>query len=83
VVQQSALFTKHYFVDQIKKKEMSRACSTYGGEERHIRGFGGEKWGNKPVGRPRHRWKGTIKMDLQEVGWGVWTGLIWFRIGTG
>jgi len=23
--------------------------------------------------RPRHRWENNIKMDLQEVGWGVWT----------
>ena len=23
------------------------------------------------------------KMDLQEVGWGSWTGMIWLRIGTG
>jgi hypothetical protein len=23
------------------------------------------------------------KMDLQEVEWGTWTGLIWLRIGTG
>jgi hypothetical protein len=22
-------------------------------------------------------------MDLQEVGWGAWTELIWLRIGTG
>jgi hypothetical protein len=22
-------------------------------------------------------------MDLQEMGWGAWTGLIWLRIGTG
>jgi len=21
--------------------------------------------------------------DLQEVGWGAWTGLIWIKIGTG
>jgi hypothetical protein len=28
-------------------------------------------------------WKVRIKMDLQEVGWGAWTGLIWLRIGTG
>jgi len=25
----------------------------------------------------------NIKLDLQEVGWGVWTGLIWLRIDTG
>jgi hypothetical protein len=24
----------------------------------------------RPPGRPRHRWEDTIKMDLQEVGWG-------------
>jgi hypothetical protein len=22
-------------------------------------------------------------MDVQEVGWGAWTGWIWLRIGTG
>jgi hypothetical protein len=25
----------------------------------------------------------NIKMDLKEVGWEIWTGLIWLRIGTG
>jgi hypothetical protein len=39
--------------------------------------------GRRPLGRPRHRWEDNIKMDLQEVGWGAWTGLIWLRIGTG
>jgi hypothetical protein len=40
--------------------------------------------GNRPLGRPRHRWEDNIKMELQEVGWGgVWTGLFWLRIGTG
>jgi hypothetical protein len=33
--------------------------------------------------RPRHRWEDNIKMNLQEVGCGVWTGLSWLRIGTG
>ena len=34
-------------------------------------------WGNlreRPLGRPRLRLEDNIKMDLQEVGWGVWTG---------
>jgi hypothetical protein len=34
-------------------------------------------------GTTRHRWEDNIKMDLQEVGWGAWTALIWLRIGTG
>jgi hypothetical protein len=39
--------------------------------------------GRRPLGRPRRRWEDNIKMDLQEVGCGAWTGLIWLRIGTG
>jgi len=39
--------------------------------------------GKRPTGRLRHRWEGNIMMDLQEVGWGMWAGLIWLRIGTG
>ena len=34
--------TAHPVVDQIEKDEMGGACSMYGGEERCIRGFGGE-----------------------------------------
>jgi hypothetical protein len=37
----------------------------------------------RSLGRSRRRWEGNIKMDLQGVGWGVWTGLICLRIGTG
>jgi hypothetical protein len=39
--------------------------------------------GKRPLGRHRRRWEDNIKMDLQEVGCGAWTGLIWLRIGTG
>jgi hypothetical protein len=28
----------------------------------------------RPLGRPRHRWKDNIRMDLQEVRWG---GMDW------
>jgi len=37
----------------------------------------------RQLGRPRHRWEDTITMDLQEVGWGTWTALIWLKVGTG
>ena len=35
------------FGDQIGTNEMGGACSTYGGEERYIQGFGRETWGKK------------------------------------
>jgi hypothetical protein len=31
--------------------------------------------------RPRRRWEDGIKMDLRQIGWGVWSGLTWLRIG--
>jgi len=43
----------------------------------------GKPEGKRKTGRHRRRWEDNIKMDLQEVEWGTWTGLIWLRIGTG
>jgi hypothetical protein len=40
------------------------------------------KHGKKRLfGKPRRRWEESIKMDLQEVDGGAWTGLVWLRIG--
>ena len=35
----------------------------------------GNPEGKIPLGRSRCRWESNIKMDLQEVGRGDWTGL--------
>jgi hypothetical protein len=37
----------------------------------------GKPEGRRPLGRPRRRWLGNIRMDLVEVGWGDvdWIGL--------
>jgi hypothetical protein len=43
----------------------------------------GKPEGKRPLGRPRWRGEDNIKVDLQEVGCGVWTGLGLLRIGTG
>ena len=37
--------------------------------------------GKISLGRPRHRWEGNIKTNVQDVE--VWNGLSWLRIGTG
>jgi hypothetical protein len=41
----------------------------------------GKPEGKRQLGR--RRWEDNTKMDLQEVGCGVWTGSSWFGIGTG
>jgi hypothetical protein len=54
------------------------------GEERGVyRVLVGKPEGKRPLGRPRRRWVDNIRMDLQEVGVGMWTGLGWPRIETG
>ena len=58
-------------------------CSTY--EERRgvYRVVVGKPEGKRPLGKPRPRWEDNSKKDVQELGWGTWTGLIWLRIRTG
>jgi hypothetical protein len=43
----------------------------------------GNPEGKRPLGRPRRRWVGNIKMDLREIEWDDmdWIGFIWLRIG--
>jgi hypothetical protein len=40
--------------------------------------FVGKPKGKRALGRPTHRWLDNIRMDLGVI----WTGLVWFRIGT-
>ena len=51
---------------------------THMGDERGVyRVLVGKLEGNRPLGRPRHKWVDNIRMDLQEVGCGYmeWIGL--------
>jgi hypothetical protein len=68
----------------IKSRRMRWAGHVAGMEERRgvYRVLLGEPEGIT-LGRPRRRWEDNIKMDLQEVGCGLWTGSSWLKIGTG
>ena len=48
---------------------MGGVCGMYG----VYRVLVGQPEGKRSLERPWHRWKD--KVDLQEVGWGAWTGL--------
>jgi hypothetical protein len=41
----------------------------------------GKPEGKRTLGRLRRRWEYGIKMDLREIGWGLWSGFTWLRIG--
>jgi hypothetical protein len=54
---------------------MGEACSADGEERGVYRVLVEKPEGKRPLGRHMRRWEENIKMDLQEVGCGVWSGL--------
>jgi hypothetical protein len=55
--------------DKVKEDEMGRACSTNGEKKSACRIVVGNPEGKRPLGRPKRRWMGIIKMDLRDIGW--------------
>jgi hypothetical protein len=54
------------------------------GEERKVyKVLVGKPEGKRPLGRPRRRWEDGTRMDLREIGLGVWIGFNWLRTETG
>jgi hypothetical protein len=78
------LYPSPDIIRQIKSRRMRWAghvaCM---GQGRNVyRVLVGKPEGKRPLGRPRRRWEDGIKMDLGEIGWWVWSGFTWLRIGT-
>jgi hypothetical protein len=69
--------------DQVKEDEMGKACSTNGERRNVYRLLVGKTERKKPLVKPTFNCIYNIMMDLGEVGWGAWTGLVWLRIGAG
>jgi hypothetical protein len=61
------------------ENEKGRTCSMHGRGEYIV--LVGRPEGKRPLGRPSHRWEDEIRMDIREIGWGVWSGYSWPRIG--
>ena len=75
------LYCSPNIVRVIKSRRMRRAGHVARmGERRGVyRVLVGKPEGKRPLGRHRHGWEDNIKMDLQEVGCGSLTGLMWLR----
>jgi len=53
---------KYYAGAEITKNEMGGACGKYGKQGRFTQGSDG----NRPLGRPRRRWKDSIKTIFKK-----------------
>jgi hypothetical protein len=53
---------------------MGGVCSTNGEKRNSYRILVGKPEGKRPLGRPRPRWVGNIKIDLRDI---EWDGVDW------
>jgi hypothetical protein len=65
------LITKYYSGNPTEKNEMGGASSTDGRKRCAYRILVGRPEERRPLGRRRRRWDDNIKMDHQDVGWGM------------
>ena len=56
---------------KLRRMRLAGHVARRGGRRRVYCALVGKPEGKKARGRPRHRWEDTIKMDLQEVEYGV------------
>jgi hypothetical protein len=79
------LYCSSSIIRMIKARRMRWAghVARMGEKRNRYRILVGKPEGKRPLGRLRGKWEDNIKMNLREIGWVLWTGLIWLRIGTG
>jgi hypothetical protein len=72
-------------IRQIKSKRMRWAGHVVrmGQDRKGYKVLVGKPEGKRPLERPRRRWEDRVRMNLEKIGWGKWSGFNWHRIGTG
>jgi hypothetical protein len=69
---------------QIKSRRMRWAghVACMGEESNVCRVLMEKPEGKRPLGRPRRRWEGGIRLDLREIGWGSVDWIQLAQVGT-
>jgi hypothetical protein len=76
------LYSSPSIISMIKPRRMRWAgqVARMGRRGMHIE-YWWESQKERALEIPRRRWVDNIKMDLREIRWVVWTGLVWLKIG--
>jgi hypothetical protein len=76
------LYSSRNIIRQIKSRRMrwvGHVARMGEGRKMH-KVLVGKPEGKRSLERPWRRWENGIKMDVREIGWGVWSGFTWLRI---
>jgi hypothetical protein len=76
------LYSSPDIIRQVKANEVGGHVAHMGEERKVYKVLVGKPEGKRPLGRPRRRWEDGIRIDLREIGLGVWIGFDWLRTGT-
>jgi hypothetical protein len=70
-------------IRQIKSRRMKLVghVARMGEDSKVYKVLVGKPEGKRSLRRPRSRWQDWMRMDLREIGWGVWCGSSSLRIG--
>jgi hypothetical protein len=73
------LYSSPDIIRQVKSRRMRWVghVARLGEERKVYKVLEGKPKGKRPLGRPRHRWKDGIRMDLREIGLG---GVDWIQL---
>jgi hypothetical protein len=78
------LYSSPNIIRQIKSRKLTwaRHVARMGKEGKVYKVLVGKPEGRRKLGRLRRGCKNGMRMDLREIGWRVWIGFDWLRIGT-
>jgi hypothetical protein len=81
----NTLHSSPNIIRQIKSRRMGWAehVARVGEQRKLHKIFVGKSEGKRPLGKPSCRWENGVRMDVREIGLGVWSGSVWLRIVTG
>jgi hypothetical protein len=82
-MRRNKIFTPHQILLGSNKEEIGGECSAHGEMRNEYKYLVRKAYKEETIWKTWLRWEDNIRIDLREMGLGMWIGYIWLRIGIG